>query len=49
MPQPSPLRGPPMTTLSDHNRHPGFLQSGQLTLFGAAIIVLLIFAWTYVQ
>ena len=36
-----------MTILSEHNRHPGFLQSGQLTLFGAAIIVLLIFAWTY--
>jgi hypothetical protein len=35
-----------MTILSDHNRHPGFLQSGQLTL-GAAIIVLLIFAWSY--
>jgi hypothetical protein len=32
-----------MTTLSDQNRHPGFLQSGQLTLYGAAIIVLLIF------
>jgi hypothetical protein len=28
-----------MTTLSDQNRHPGFLQSGQLTLYGAAIIV----------
>ena len=36
-----------MTILSDQNRHPGFLQSGQLTLFGAAIIVLLIFAWSY--
>ena len=23
-----------MTTLSDQNRHPGFLQSGQLTLYG---------------
>ena len=28
-----------MTTLSDQTRHPGFLQSGQLTLYGAAIIV----------
>jgi hypothetical protein len=37
-----------MTILSDHNRHPGFLQSRQLTLFGAATIVLLIFAWSYV-
>jgi len=36
-----------MTTLSDQNRHPGFLQSGQLTLLGAATIVLLIFAWSY--
>jgi hypothetical protein len=36
-----------MTILSDHNRQPGFLQSGQLTLSGAAIIVLLIFAWSY--
>ena len=42
-----PLRGPAMTILSDHNRYPGFLQSGQLTLFCAAIIVLLIFAWSY--
>jgi hypothetical protein len=37
-----------MTVTIDHNSHPGFLQSGQLTLFGAAIIVLLIFAWSYV-
>jgi hypothetical protein len=29
-----------MTIPSDHNRHRGFLQSGQLTLLGAAIIVL---------
>jgi hypothetical protein len=36
-----------MTVASDHNRHPGFLQSGQVTLFGAAIIVLLIFMWSY--
>jgi hypothetical protein len=36
-----------MTTLSDQKRHPGFLQSGQLTLYGAAIIVLLFFAWSY--
>jgi hypothetical protein len=36
-----------MTTLSDQNRHPGFLHSGQLILYGAAIIVLLIFAWSY--
>ena len=36
-----------MTILSDHNRYPGFLQNGQLTLFGAAIIVLLIFAWSH--
>jgi hypothetical protein len=36
-----------MTILSEHNRQPGFLQSDQLTLFGAAIIVLLIFAWSY--
>jgi hypothetical protein len=36
-----------MTTLNDQNRHPGFLQSAQLTLLGAAIIVLLIFAWSY--
>jgi hypothetical protein len=35
-----------MTIRSEHNRHPGFLQSGQLTLLGAAIIVLLIFAWS---
>ena len=41
------LGGPPMTIQSDHNRHPGFLQSDQLTLFGAAIIVLLIFAWSH--
>ena len=41
------LGGPPMTIQSDRNRHPGFLQSGQLTLFGAAIIVLLVFAWSY--
>ena len=39
--------GPPMTIQSDRNRHPGFLQSGQLTLFGAAIIVLLVFAWSH--
>ena len=38
-----------MTILSDQNRHPGFLQSGQLTLFGAAIIVLLILLWSYVH
>jgi hypothetical protein len=38
-----------MTTLSDQNRHPGFLQSGQLTLYGAPTIVLLVFAWTFVQ
>ena len=38
-----------MTILSDHNRHLGFLQSGQLTLLGAAIVVLLIFAWSYAQ
>ena len=36
-----------MTTLSDHNRHPGFWQSGQLTLLDAPIIVLLIFARSY--
>ena len=36
-----------MTLLNDQNRHPGFLQSGQPTLLGAAIIVLLIFAWSY--
>ena len=36
-----------MTIQRDQNRHPNFLQSGQLTLFGAAIIVLLIFAWSY--
>jgi hypothetical protein len=36
-----------MTILSDQNSHPGFLQSGQLTLWGAAIIVLLIFAWSF--
>ena len=36
-----------MTIPSEHTRHPGFLQSDQLTLFGAAIIVLLIFAWSY--
>ena len=34
-----------MTIPSDQNRHPGFLQSCQLTLLGAATIVLLIFAW----
>ena len=45
--RPVPLGGLPMTILSDQNRHPGFLQSGQLTLFGAAIIVLLIFASSY--
>ena len=32
-----------MTIQSDH--HPDFL--GQLTLLGAAAIVLLVFAWTY--
>jgi hypothetical protein len=36
-----------MTPLSDQKRHPGFLQSGQLTLYCAATIVLLIFAWSY--
>jgi hypothetical protein len=36
-----------MTIPSDHHRHPGFLQSGQLTLLGAAITVLLIFAWSF--
>jgi hypothetical protein len=36
-----------MTIQTDQNRHPGFLQSGQLTLLGAAILVLLIFAWSY--
>jgi hypothetical protein len=36
-----------MTILRYHNRHPRFLLSGQLTLLGAAIIVLLIFAWSY--
>jgi hypothetical protein len=36
-----------MTILNNQNRHPGFLQSGQLALLSAAIIVLLIFAWTY--
>ena len=43
------LGGSLMTIQIDQNRHPGFLQSGQLTLFGAAIIVLLIFAWSYAQ
>jgi hypothetical protein len=38
--------GPPMT-IQNENRHFGFLLSGQLTLLGAAILVLLIFAWTY--
>ena len=38
-----------MTIQIDQNRHPGFLQSGQQTLFGAAIIVLLIFAWSYAR
>ena len=37
-----------MTIQSDQNRHPSFLQSDQLTLLGAAIVVLLIFAWSYV-
>ena len=36
-----------MTIQSVQTRHPGFLQSGQLTLLGTAIIVLLIFAWSY--
>jgi hypothetical protein len=36
-----------MTILSDQNRHLGFLQSGQLTLWGAATIVVLIFAWSF--
>ena len=36
-----------MTIQIDQDRHPGFLQSSQLTLFGAAIVVLLIFAWSY--
>ena len=36
-----------MTIQFDQSRHPGFLQSGQLTLLGAAIVVLLIFAWSY--
>jgi hypothetical protein len=36
-----------MTILNDQNRHPGFLQSGQLTLLVATIIVLLLFAWSY--
>ena len=42
------IKGPAMTILSDQNRHPGFLRSGQLTLLGGAIIVLLIFAWSFV-
>ena len=46
---PHALGGSLMTIQIDQNRHPGFLQSGQLTLFGAAIIVLLIFAWSYAQ
>jgi hypothetical protein len=41
------LGGPLMTTQIDQNRYPGFLQSGQLTLLGAAMVVLLIFAWSY--
>jgi hypothetical protein len=39
-----------MTIQNDQDRHSDFLQSaaGQLTLFGAAIIVLLIFVLSYV-
>jgi hypothetical protein len=40
-----------MEIQNDQNRHPGFLQNatGQLMLLGAATIVLLIFAWSYVR
>jgi hypothetical protein len=37
-----------MTLQSDQMDHRG-LELGQLVLFGAATIVLLFFAWTYVQ
>jgi hypothetical protein len=36
-----------MATQCVQKRHPG--APNQLTLFGAAIIVLLIFAWSYVN
>jgi hypothetical protein len=36
-----------MTVQIDQNRDPHFL--GQLTLLGVAIIVLLVYAWTYVD
>ena len=40
-----------MAIPNDENRYPGFLQNviGQLTLLGAATIVLVIFAWSYVR
>jgi hypothetical protein len=40
-----------MAMRSDENRHSSFLQStaGQLALLGAAIIVLLFFALTFVR
>jgi hypothetical protein len=41
-----PIGRPPMAIQGVQKRHPGATE--QLTLFGAAIIVLLIFAWSYV-
>jgi hypothetical protein len=45
-----PLGGP-MTVQRNQNRHPNFLPGtiGQLTLLGAATLVLLFFAWTYLD
>jgi hypothetical protein len=41
------LRRPPMAIKCGQHRHPG--APNQLTLFAAATIVLLIFAWSYVN
>jgi len=40
-----------MTVQSNQSRHPDLFQdmTGQLTLLGAAVMVLLFFAWTYVH
>ena len=45
------LGGRPMTVQSNQGRHPDLFQdmTGQLTLLGAAVMVLLFFAWTYVH
>ena len=39
--------GPPMSVQNDHDHHSDY-GPGQLVLFGAAAIVLLVFAWIVV-